>query len=234
MSVQPSVSVVVSVHDCTSTIKESIQHILSAGLDAEIIVVDDGSVDGGVAGYVRSLNNPAVMCFRNASPRGRGAAMRLGFAAARRPFIIVIAPDAALACDPSAYRMMLEPLVEGRADMVVEADDGTTKATSAYTGYPRIERIMARGAEAFGCIMRNAGANRIMAFRRDRLMALNLSSNGGAALASEIMTRAARGRWRIASVALPQPPGVTTPSESKPWRDALAGACALVYFRFMD
>ncbi len=234
MSVQPSVSVVVPVHDCTSTIKESIQHILSAGLDAEIIVVDDGSDDGGVAGYVRSLNKPAVTCFRNAIPRGRGAAMRLGFAAARRPFIIVIAPDAALACDPSAYRMMLEPLVEGRAEMVVEAMSPAIRPQAAFTGYPRIDRIIARGSEVFGRIVARAGANPIMAFRRDRLMALNLSSNGGAALDSEVMARAARGRWRIASVALPQPVNITARSESKPWRDALAGACALVYFRFMD
>lgn len=233
MSVQPSVSVVVPVRNCTSTIREAIQHILSSGLDAEIIVIADGS-DGGVAGYVRSLNNPAVMCFRNAIPRGRGAAMRLGFAAARRPFIIAIAPDAALACDLSAYHMMLEPLVDGRADMVVEFGCPAIKPQAAFTGYPIIDRIVARGSEAFGRIVECVRANRVMAFRRDRLMALNLSSNGGAALDSEIMARAARGRWRIARVALPQPLSVTAPSESKPWRNALAAACALVYFRLMD
>jgi len=230
MSTQPAVSIVLPVRkDCTSTIIETIRNILRAGLDTEIIVADDASA-GDVAGLVRGLNNPAVMCFCNSIRRGRGAAMRLGFAAARRPFIIV--HDPALLLDVSAYRAMLEPLAKGRAEMVVEAGDGEAEPRSSYTGYPPIDRAIALVPEVFRRVVRPPAS--IMAFRRDRLMMLNLSSDGGAAIESEIMARAARARWRIVKATLPNRAATKAISEAPRWCDALGSACARLYFRFMD
>jgi glycosyltransferase involved in cell wall biosynthesis len=48
--------------------------------------------------------------------QGKGAALRLGFAAARNEFVIV--QDADLEYDPKDYATVLKPLRDGRTDMV--------------------------------------------------------------------------------------------------------------------
>ena len=67
-------------------------------------------------GTFESLEDPQVHCFYHAVNRGKGAALRTGFAAARNPYVVV--QDADLEYDPRDYRHLLEALLDGRADMV--------------------------------------------------------------------------------------------------------------------
>jgi len=57
-----------------------------------------------------------VRCLFHTVNRGKGAALRTGFAAARHPFVLV--QDADLEYDPRDFHLVLEPLIDGRADMV--------------------------------------------------------------------------------------------------------------------
>jgi glycosyltransferase involved in cell wall biosynthesis len=85
-------------------------------IDWELIVVDDGSTDGGVdgidAGAVPGADGVRVL--RDQSNRGKGAALRRGFAAATGDILGV--QDADLEYDPKDIARLLEPLLEGRAD----------------------------------------------------------------------------------------------------------------------
>jgi glycosyltransferase involved in cell wall biosynthesis len=89
--------------------------VLECGFETEVIVVDYASTDD-TPGYLRSLEHPQVHCFYHAVNRGKGAALRTGFAAARNPYVVV--QDADLEYDPRDYRHLLEALLDGRADMV--------------------------------------------------------------------------------------------------------------------
>ncbi len=93
----------------------SARRVLQCGYETEVIIADDGSIDG-TRDDLKQLEHPNVRCFYHARNRGKGAAFRLGFAAAKNPFVIV--QDADLEYDPRDYRHILEPLVDGRADMV--------------------------------------------------------------------------------------------------------------------
>ena len=64
--------------------------MLECGFETEVIVVDYASTDD-TPGYLRSLEHPQVHCFYHAVNRGKGAALRTGFAAARNPYVVV--PD---------------------------------------------------------------------------------------------------------------------------------------------
>jgi glycosyltransferase involved in cell wall biosynthesis len=110
-----SISVVMPVYNEVKTIGEVIKRVLDCGYEAEVIVVDDASTDG-TREYLKQLEHPRVHCLYHAVNRGKGAALRLGFAAVRNPYVIV--QDADLEYDPKDYRHVLEPLVDGRADMV--------------------------------------------------------------------------------------------------------------------
>ncbi|HYA36576.1 MAG TPA: glycosyltransferase family 2 protein, partial [Candidatus Binataceae bacterium] len=109
------ISVVIPVFNEVATIAEVIQRALNCGFDCEIIVVDDGSTDG-TREFLKSFSHPKVRTFFHSQNRGKGAALRLGFAATTNPYVFV--QDADLEYDPRDYRLMIGPLLDGRADMV--------------------------------------------------------------------------------------------------------------------
>jgi glycosyltransferase involved in cell wall biosynthesis len=110
-------SVVIPAFNEVATIDRLIATVLDVDVEKEIIVVDDGSTDGTrevLAVLAAEHGNLRVL--RHEKNRGKGAALRTGFAQARGRFVIV--QDADLEYDPAEYPKMLEPLVEGSADVV--------------------------------------------------------------------------------------------------------------------
>ncbi|MBI5882676.1 MAG: glycosyltransferase family 2 protein [Elusimicrobia bacterium] len=83
-------------------------------LEREIIVVDDGSTDGTSAELAKI---PGIALRRHPSNRGKGAALKTGFAAASGEIVLI--QDADLEYDPSDYAAVVAPIVEGRADAVL-------------------------------------------------------------------------------------------------------------------
>ena len=109
------ISVVIPVFNEVDTIGRVIERALDCGYDAEVIVVDDASTDG-TREFLQRLEHPAVKRFYHSINRGKGAALRLGFAAATNPYVFV--QDADLEYDPRDFAVMLPPLIDGRADMI--------------------------------------------------------------------------------------------------------------------
>ena len=80
----------------------------------EVVVVDDASTDG-TRELLLNLDDPRVRVLLHAENQGKGAALRLGFAATSNPYVFV--QDADLEYDPQDYHVMIAPLLYGRADM---------------------------------------------------------------------------------------------------------------------
>jgi glycosyltransferase involved in cell wall biosynthesis len=79
------------------------------------VVVDDGSTDGTRA-VLAGLSDPRVRVILQSPNQGKGAALRRGFGEATYPFVVV--QDADLEYDPAEYSILLEPLLNGKADVV--------------------------------------------------------------------------------------------------------------------
>jgi glycosyltransferase involved in cell wall biosynthesis len=111
-------SVVVPVYNEAGTIEEIIRRIEATGLASEIVVVDDGSKDGTreVLDKLRRLERPNLGIYFHERNQGKGAAVRTGIGAAKGDIILV--QDADLEYDPRDYGILLEPMLEGRADVV--------------------------------------------------------------------------------------------------------------------
>ena len=93
---------------------------LAAGfrdLKLEIIIVDDGSRDNSLS-VARGLaeRHAAIKVLHHEVNRGKGAALRTGFQAASGDYVGI--QDADLEYDPLQYRMLLAPILDGRADVV--------------------------------------------------------------------------------------------------------------------
>ena len=111
------ISIVIPCYNECRTIAEILAAVRAAPIeDKEIIVVDDGSKDGTaelLAGEVGSRADKVIFHQEN---RGKGAALRSGFAAVTGDVILI--QDADLEYNPSEYPALLEPIFSGKADAV--------------------------------------------------------------------------------------------------------------------
>jgi len=99
------------------TVGQVIRRVLAQPTVAEVVVVDDGSTDRTaeiLAGLVAAELRVRVL--RHTRNLGKGAALRTGFALATRPYVVI--QDADLEYDPAVYPHLVQPLLEGRADVV--------------------------------------------------------------------------------------------------------------------
>jgi len=127
-------SVLMPVYNEAGTVERAIGEVLAADLpvDAELIVVDDGSTDGTREVLERGTWPDSVRLFSHERNRGKGAAVRTALAQARGRFSAIF--DADLEYDPDDLAELLPPLLEGRARAAfgVRAFDGYTSHSFLY------------------------------------------------------------------------------------------------------
>lgn len=110
-------SVVMPVYNERATLREVIAKVLAMPIEIELLCVDDGSRDGSreILTELES-QHPQMRVLLQPRNMGKGAALRRGIQEATGDFVII--QDADLEYDPSEYPQLLEPLIQGRADVV--------------------------------------------------------------------------------------------------------------------
>ena len=116
-STRPLLSVVIPCFNEAGTILDLIERVRQAPVASkQLIVVDDGSSDG-TRELLKGLSAPDLTVLLHERNKGKGAALATGFAAAVGQICIV--QDADLEYDPNEYPLVIGPIVEGKADVVL-------------------------------------------------------------------------------------------------------------------
>jgi len=117
-------SIVLPVYNENATVASTIERVLRAPspLERELVIVDDFSRDGTrellpeVVSRMRQALGAQIELVMHDRNRGKGAALRTGFKHATGDIVLI--QDADLEYDPRDYPQLLEPILEGYADVV--------------------------------------------------------------------------------------------------------------------
>lgn len=114
------VTIVIPVYNEEATIRNILEKVqaVSGQFEKEIIVVDDCSTDGTrqiLKNIEGSMNSGFKVIYQNEN-QGKGAALKAGFKEAKGDIVII--QDADLEYDPSEYPKLIQPMLDGKADVV--------------------------------------------------------------------------------------------------------------------
>ena len=110
-------SIVMPVYNEKDTIQKIIPRVMNVdvGLEKELVIVDDFSQDG-TRDILAKLDDPRIKVHFHPKNMGKGSALQTGFAKASGEIVLV--QDADLEYDPNEYPNLLQPVLDGRADVV--------------------------------------------------------------------------------------------------------------------
>ena len=111
------VSIVIPCFNEVETIEKIVQAVLSVPLtNREIIIVDDSSTDGTKEILSTKIKDLVDKIILHESNQGKGAALRSGFANVTGDVVVI--RDADLEYNPQEYPILLQPILDGKADVV--------------------------------------------------------------------------------------------------------------------
>ncbi|MCB9833751.1 MAG: glycosyltransferase family 2 protein [Planctomycetes bacterium] len=112
---RPLLSVVIPVYNEEATLEAILDRVAAVPIDMEVIMVDDGSRDRSVE-IARSRENERVRLIVHEKNLGKAGALATGFRSARGEIVIV--QDADLEYDPAEFPAVIQPILDGQADVV--------------------------------------------------------------------------------------------------------------------
>ena len=203
---------------------------LPAGLEREVIIVDDGSRDRTwqVAQQI-AAEHPEVRVFQQPQNQGKGAALRR--AIQEMTGDLTIFQDADLEYDPSDYPRMLRPILQGRADVVFGSRFTGEERKVLYFWHTLANRFLTLLSNMLNDTNFTDMETCYKAFTAEALKAIPLESNRFG-IEPELAAKVARNRLRMYEIPISYNGRRYDEGKKITWRDGLAALWFIFKYRF--
>ena len=223
----PCLSVVTPCFNEEQTIKVVIEQVLASPYTRELIVVDDGSTDSTLA-IAREFTDPRVKVLAQGVNQGKGAALRRGFAEATSDYVIV--QDADLEYDPREYEVMLQPLLDGKADVVYGSRfHGSRPHRVLYFWHSVGNKLLTTLSNMFTDLNLTDMETCYKAFRREVLSSIVIEEDRFG-IEPEITAKVARGGWRVYEVGISYDGRTYAEGKKIGWKDGVRAFYCIVRY----
>ena len=230
-------SVVIPVYNEESTVETLLGRVSEApiqeGLDLEIVVVNDASSDGtqGKLRQLRSTGDLDFKLFEHEVNKGKGAALRTGFAQVTGDIILV--QDADLEYHPREYPRLLQPILDGEADVVYGSRFGGGPQRVLFFWHYVGNRMLTLMSNMFTDLNLSDMETCYKVFRRQVLDKLDLKSNRFA-IEPEITAKIARQKVRIFEIPISYYGRTYAEGKKIGWKDGFAAVWAIVRYNLLS
>ena len=169
-------SVVIPVYNERNTIREILRQVRAVPVAKQIILVDDFSKDGtrDVLRELEQTDTDLTIVYHDKN-QGKGAALRTGFQHARGQIVIV--QDADLEYDPAQYPQLLQPIIEGKADVVYGSRFSGESHRVLHFWHSQGNRVLTLLSNFFTDLNLTDMEVCYKVFRREVIQGINLKSN---------------------------------------------------------
>jgi glycosyltransferase involved in cell wall biosynthesis len=245
----PKLSVVIPVYNERPFIEEILRRVQAVEIDKEVIVVDDGSRDGTrewlldvqqqasglreveILGGTARLRLDNIRFLFGERNRGKGAALRQGFAEASGEILLV--QDADLEYDPQDYYKLLQPILDGRADVVYGSRFlGGPQRVHFFWHYVG-NKLLTLLSDMLTNLKLSDVYTCYKVFRKEVLQGIRLKSDRFG-FEPEITAKVAKGKWRIYEVPISYSGRTYDEGKKIGWRDGVRALWEIPRYNLFD
>ena len=224
------ISVVIPVFNERETIAQVIGRVRAVlgERPSEIVVVDDGSTDG-TRDVLRTVTG--IQLIEHERNQGKGAALRTGFRSVAGDVVIV--QDADLEYDPRDYEKLLEPILDGRADVVFGSRFLGGPHRVLFFWHYLANKMLTWLSNVFTNLNLSDMETGYKVFRREVLAKIQIRSDRFN-FEPEITAKVAKGHYRIYEVPISYSGRTYEEGKKIGFVDGISALWSILKYRFID